>query len=64
MFIYWSFETPADQYEHTAFSDRSDSATYGADFFDMTRWSRTFKVSDELLALPPPHVWVCAAALI
>jgi signal peptidase I len=45
MFIYWSFETPADQYEHTAFSDRIGFLLHTVlHFFDMTRWSRTFKV--------------------
>jgi len=65
MFIYWSFETPADQYEHTAFSDRIGFLLHTVlHFFDMTRWSRTSRWSGELLALPPPHVVVCAAALI
>jgi signal peptidase I len=45
MFIYWSFETPDGQYEHTAFSDRVGFLLHTVlHFFDMTRWSRTFKV--------------------
>lgn len=45
MFVYWSFETPADQYKKTDVSDRvsffSDIVLH---FFDRTRWSRMFKV--------------------
>jgi signal peptidase I len=45
MFIYWSFETPDGQYEHTAFSDRVGFLLHTVlHFFDMTRWNRTFKV--------------------
>jgi len=45
MFIYWSFETPRDQYEHTAISERlSFLAHVVFHFFDETRWRRTFKV--------------------
>lgn len=45
MFIYWSFETPSDQYEQTGIGQRL--AFLGhiiIHFFDQTRWSRTFKV--------------------
>ena len=45
MFIYWSFDTPRDQYEHTAISERlSFLAHVVFHFFDETRWRRTFKV--------------------
>lgn len=45
MFIYWSFETPEGQYEHTAFADRIGFLLHTVlHFFDLTRWSRTFKV--------------------
>lgn len=45
MFIYWSFETPSNQYEKTAMSDRL--AFIGKiiiHFFDQTRWSRMFRL--------------------
>lgn len=45
MFIYWSFETPANQYEKTAMSDRL--AFIGRiiiHFFDETRWRRTLRL--------------------
>lgn len=45
MFVYWSFEEPADQYLQTGFGQRV--AFFGhvvLHFFDMTRWKRTFKV--------------------
>ncbi len=45
MFIYWSFETPEGQYEHTAFAERIGFLLHTVlHFFDLTRWSRTFKV--------------------
>jgi signal peptidase I len=45
MFIYWSFETPANQYQQTAFSDRVGFLAHVIiHFFDETRWRRTFKV--------------------
>jgi signal peptidase I len=45
MFIYWSFETPGDQYEQTAFSQRIGFLIHTIiHFFDKTVWSRTFKV--------------------
>jgi signal peptidase I len=44
MFIYWSFETPADQYQKRAVSERLGFlAQVVIHFFDETRWSRTFK---------------------
>jgi signal peptidase I len=45
MFIYWSFETPANQYTKTSMSDRL--AFIGRviyHFFDQTRWNRMFRV--------------------
>jgi signal peptidase I len=45
MFIYWSFETPANQYEKTSMGDRL--AFIGRiiiHFFDETRWSRTLRL--------------------
>jgi len=45
MFIYWSFETPDDQYTKTAWSDRI-SFILGKvvlHFFDETRWKRTLQ---------------------
>jgi signal peptidase I len=45
MFIYWSFETPRDQYEKTGIIDRlSFVAQVVIHFFDETRWKRTLKV--------------------
>ncbi|HTW30267.1 MAG TPA: signal peptidase I, partial [Candidatus Sulfotelmatobacter sp.] len=44
MFIYWSFETPENQYTKTDWSDRILFA--GREiihFFDETRWNRTFR---------------------
>ncbi len=44
LFIYWSFETPPDQYKRTEFSERI--AFLGKviiHFFDETRWRRTFR---------------------
>jgi signal peptidase I len=44
MFIYWSFETPEDQYRKTAWSDRiSFLAKVVFHFFDETRWRRTLQ---------------------
>jgi signal peptidase I len=43
LFVYWSFETPTDQYLRTDFGDRL--AFYGhvaLHFFDETRWKRMF----------------------
>ena len=45
MFIYWSFETPPNQYRKTDFSDRA--AFIGRvvlHFFDETRWRRTLRM--------------------
>ena len=44
LFIYWSFETPADQYQQTQISQRlSFLAHVVIHFFDETRWRRTLK---------------------
>jgi signal peptidase I len=45
MFIYWSFETPEDQYRKTAWSDRLlFLGKVILHFFDETRWKRTLQV--------------------
>ena len=45
MFIYWSFETPRDQYLQKELSQRlSFLAKVVIHFFDETRWRRTFMV--------------------
>jgi signal peptidase I len=45
MFIYWSFNTPPDQYRHTDFSERIGFLAHVVlHFFDQTRWKRTFRV--------------------
>jgi signal peptidase I len=45
MFIYWSFETPEDQYRKTSWGDRvTFLGKVIIHFFDETRWKRTFKV--------------------
>lgn len=45
MFIYWSFETPPDQYKHTEISERLKFfSKVVIHFFDETRWRRTFRV--------------------
>lgn len=45
MFIYWSFQTPEGQYEHTAVADRVGFLLHTiVHFFDKTVWGRTFKV--------------------
>jgi len=45
MFIYWSFETPDDQYRKTDWSDRAlFLGKVIIHFFDETRWKRTLKV--------------------
>ena len=45
MFIYWSFETPRDQYERKEWSDRLGFIGHIIlHFFDETRWRRTLKV--------------------
>jgi signal peptidase I len=45
MFIYWSFETPGDQYTKTGMADRLGFLAHVVlHFFDETRWGRTLKV--------------------
>jgi len=45
MFIYWSFVTPADQYEMNGIGDRLGFLAHIIiHFFDETRWSRTLKL--------------------
>lgn len=44
MFVYWSFETPEDQYQQREFSQRVGFLAHVIiHFFDETRWKRTFK---------------------
>lgn len=45
MFIYWSFETPDDQYRKTTFADRVEFIVGQVvlHFFDKTRWKRTLQ---------------------
>ena len=44
MFIYWSFETPEDQYQQREFSQRIGFLAHTIiHFFDETRWKRTLK---------------------
>jgi signal peptidase I len=46
MFIYWSFVTPANQYEMRDVGDRLGfMAHIVIHFFDETRWSRTFRIA-------------------
>jgi signal peptidase I len=43
LFVYWSFETPADQWQKTEISDRIQFLGHVAlHFFDETRWRRMF----------------------
>jgi signal peptidase I len=45
MFIYWSFDTPGDQYQKTGMADRLGFLAHVVlHFFDETRWSRTLRV--------------------
>jgi signal peptidase I len=45
MFIYWSFETPPNQYQETEISQRLGFLVHVViHFFDETRWQRTFRV--------------------
>ena len=45
MFIYWSFETPGDQYQRTSMGDRLGFLAHVViHFFDETRWRRTLRV--------------------
>jgi signal peptidase I len=44
MFIYWSFETPEDQYQQRDISQRVGFLAHTIlHFFDQTRWKRTLK---------------------
>lgn len=44
MFVYWSFKTAADEYQHREFGERMKSLAYTVvRFFDQTRWDRTLK---------------------
>ena len=44
MFIYWSFDTPEDQYHQREFTQRISAFAHTVlHFFDETRWKRTFK---------------------
>jgi len=43
LFVYWSFETPPDQWQKTEMSDRIEFLGHVAlHFFDKTRWRRMF----------------------
>jgi len=45
MFIYWSFDTPGDQYQKTSLGDRIGFLAHVVfHFFGETRWGRTLKV--------------------
>jgi signal peptidase I len=45
MFIYWSFDTPSDQYTKTGMADRLGFLAHVVlHFFDETRWKRTLNV--------------------
>jgi hypothetical protein len=45
LFIYWSFETPRDEYLHANILDRQRQfADLFIHFFTRTRWRRTFQV--------------------
>jgi signal peptidase I len=45
MFIYWSFETPANQYLQKEMSERARFLAHVVlHFFDSTRWRRTFRI--------------------
>jgi signal peptidase I len=45
LFIYWSFETPPNQYLEKGFAQRIGFLAHVViHFFDQTRWRRTFKV--------------------
>ena len=45
LIIYWSYETPPDQYEQTALSDRLQQiGGIAIHFFSRSRWNRTFKL--------------------
>lgn len=43
LFVYWSFDTPEEQYNRTAWSDRVQFVFHVViHFFDQTRWRRMF----------------------
>jgi signal peptidase I len=45
MFVYWSFITPADQYQMRSAGDRLGFLVHIIiHFFDETRWSRTLRI--------------------
>jgi signal peptidase I len=45
LLIYWSFETPEEEYTETSLSDRlSQTADLLLHFFSKTRWRRTFHI--------------------
>ena len=45
MFVYWSFNTPPDQYRHTEIGERVGFLVHVIiHFFDQTRWRRTFRL--------------------
>ena len=45
MFVYWSFNTPPDQYRHTEIGERVGFLVHVViHFFDETRWRRTFRL--------------------
>ncbi len=45
LFVYWSFQTPSDQYTETSFGDRMKQwGSLLIHFFTRTRWRRTFKL--------------------
>jgi signal peptidase I len=45
MFVYWSFNTPPDQYRHTEIGERVSFLVHVViHFFDQTRWRRTFRL--------------------
>ena len=45
MFIYWSIETPPNQYEKTSIGERvANGARVVIHFFDQTRWRRSFSL--------------------
>jgi signal peptidase I len=45
LFVYWSFITPADEYENRGAGDRVQALIHTAiHFFDETRWARTLRI--------------------
>jgi signal peptidase I len=43
LFVYWSFNTPADQWQKTDMADRVEFLGHVVlHFFDQTRWGRMF----------------------